>query len=133
MKIIPQQILDETCQAAASSERLRMNYNLHDSLDEPVHKMINAFQPGTVLPIHRHLHPAKKETFVLLQGKLEVIIYNEDGTEKNRIELSKESGNLMVDLMPEDWHSIEILEPDTVILEIKQGPYVPFQDIDLMK
>lgn len=133
MKIIIQQILDETCQAAASSERLRMNYNLHDSLDEPVHKMINAFQPGTVLPIHRHLHPAKKETFVLLQGKLEVIIYNEDGTEKNRIELSKESGNLMVELMPEDWHSIEVLIPNTVILEIKQGPYIPFQEIDLMK
>lgn len=133
MKIITQQILDETCQAAAKSERLRMNYNLHDEMDEPVHKMVNAFQRGTILPIHRHLHPAKKETFVLLQGKLEVIIYNEDRSEKSRTELSKESGNLMVELMPEDWHSIEILEPDTVMLEIKQGPYVPFQDIDLMK
>lgn len=133
MKIITQQVLDETCLLAAQNERLRMNYNLHDELDEPVHKMVNAFQLGTILPIHRHLHPAKKETFVLLQGKLEVIIFNEDRTEKSRIELSKESGNLMVELMPEDWHLIEVLESDTVILEIKQGPYIPFQDIDLMK
>lgn len=133
MKIINKEIIADLHQRAKESERLRMNYNIHESLDEEVHKLLNSLQPGTVMPIHRHLHPAKKETFVLLQGALEVRKYHDDKTIAERYLMSQENGNIICEIMPDEWHSFEVLEPDTLILEIKKGPYVPFQQIDLLK
>lgn len=132
MKIINQEIIADLHQRAKESERLRMNYNIHESLDEEVHKLLNSLQPGTIMPIHRHLHPAKKETFVLLQGALEVRKYYDDQTIAEHYLMSQESGNIICEIMPDEWHSFEVLEPDTLILEIKKGPYVPFQKIDLL-
>ena len=132
MKIISQQILDDVHAQAKASPRLRMNYNLHETMDENVHKLVNSLQPGTLMPIHRHLHPPKKETFVMLAGALELKIYNDDGSIRESHILSRESGNLVAEIMPEEWHSFTVLEPDTAILEIKPGPYLPFQDIDLL-
>lgn len=133
MKIINNTVVNELHSSALASPRLRMNYNIHESLEEDVHKLLNSLQPGTIMPIHRHLHPAKKETFVLLQGALEVRKYNDDKTIAEKYVMSRESGNIICEIMPEEWHSFEVLEPDTLILEIKKGPYVPFQEIDLLK
>lgn len=132
MKIIGTKIISDLHTQAEESPRLRMNYNIHESLEEDVHKLLNSLQPGTVMPIHRHLHPAKKETFVLLQGALEVRRYNDDKTIAEKYVMSQESGNIICEIMPEEWHSFEVLEPDTLILEIKKGPYLPFQEIDLL-
>lgn len=133
MKIIGKEIISEVHRQSAESQRLRMNYNIHETLDEDVHKLLNSLQPGTIMPVHRHLHPAKKETFVLLEGALEVLKYNDDKTVAERYLMSRESGNVVCEIMPEEWHSFNVLEPDTLILEIKKGPYVPFQEIDLLK
>jgi hypothetical protein len=133
MKIITQDIINDTCTKASLSERKRMNYNIHETLDEDFHKMINAFQVGTKIPVHRHLHPSRKETYILLQGKLDVVRFNDEGHIISRTELSKESGNLIAEMLPEDWHTLDIKEPDTVIVEIKKGPYIPFPEIDLLK
>lgn len=133
MKIIGKEIISQVHKQAGESPRLRMNYNIHESLEEDVHKLLNSLQPGTIMPIHRHLHPEKKETFVLLQGALEVRKYNDDKTIAEKYVMSRESGNIICEIMPEEWHSFEVLEPDTLILEIKKGPYVPFQEIDLLK
>lgn len=133
MKIIGKDIINEVHQKAKLSERLRMNYNIHETLDEDVHKLLNSLQPGTVMPVHRHLHPEKKETFVLLEGALEVLKYNDDNTVIERYLMSHESGNIVCEIMPWEWHSFNVLEPDTLILEIKKGPYIPFQKIDLLK
>lgn len=132
MKIIGTKIISDLHTQAEESPRLRMNYNIHESLEEDVHKLLNSLQPGTVMPIHRHLHPAKKETFVLLQGALEVRRYNDDKTIAEKYVMSQESGNIICEIMPEEWHSFEVLESDTLILEIKKGPYLPFQEIDLL-
>lgn len=132
MKIITRKTIEEICTQASDNERLRMNFNLHDSLDESVHKLLNALQPGTVMPVHRHLHPPKKETFVLLQGALELKFYNDAKEVTRRFLLSETGDNLIAEIMPEEWHSFEVLEPDTVILEIKPGPYLPFQPVDLL-
>ena len=133
MKIIGKEIISEVHRQSAESPRLRMNYNIHETLDEDVHKLLNSLQPGTVMPVHRHLHPAKKETFVLLEGALEVLKYNDDKTVAERYLMSRESGNVICEIMPEEWHSFNVLEPDTLILEIKKGPYLPFLEIDLLK
>lgn len=133
MKIINQEVIANLHNKAKESERLRMNYNIHETLDEELHKLLNSLQPGTVMPIHRHLHPAKKETFVLLQGALEVRKYNDDKTIAEHYLMSHENGNIICEIMPDEWHSFEVLEQDTLILEIKKGPYVPFLKIDLLK
>ncbi|QIU96345.1 WbuC family cupin fold metalloprotein [Bacteroides faecium] len=133
MKIIGKSIVAEVHKQARVSERLRMNYNIHESLDEDIHKLLNSLQPETIMPIHRHLHPSKKETFVLLQGAIEVLRYDDNKTIVERHLMSSESGNIICEIMPGEWHSLRVLESDTLILEIKKGPYIPFQDIDLLK
>lgn len=133
MKVIGKEILRQVHAEAQESPRLRMNYNLHESLDETVHKMINSLQPGTILPIHRHLHPAKKETFVLLEGAVEILRYNDRKEVIERHLLSRESGNLICEILPDEWHSLQVIAANTAILEIKKGPYLPFQEIDLLK
>jgi cupin fold WbuC family metalloprotein len=70
MKIIDQILLDKVSAEAKESKRLRMNYNFHQSLDDKCHRFLNAVEPGTIVPIHRH--PTKDESFVLLRGRVMV-------------------------------------------------------------
>ena len=76
--IIDRKLLDQVSAQAKASPRLRMNYNFHQSLEDKCHRMLNAVEPGTVVPIHRH--PTKDESFVLLRGRVRVNTYNDDGT-----------------------------------------------------
>ena len=76
--IIDEHLLNGVSQQAEAPPRLRMNYNFHQSLDEKCHRFLNAVEPGTVVPIHRH--PTKDETFVLLRGKVRVTTHNDDGS-----------------------------------------------------
>ncbi len=133
MKIIGKEIIAKVHSQAKESSRQRMNYNIHESLDEEIHKLLNSLQPGTEMPIHRHLHPEKKETFVLLEGALEVLKYDDNKNIVERCLMSHESGNIVCEIMPDEWHSFHVLRPNTLILEIKRGPYIPFQEIDLLK
>lgn len=93
---ITQALLDSLTEQAKASPRLRMNYNFHQSLDDKCHRMLNAVEPGTDIPIHRH--PTKDETFILMRGKVRVLTYNDDGTIIDDIILSQESGNYGVDI-----------------------------------
>lgn len=78
--IIDEKLLDQVTVEAQASPRLRMNYNFHETLDAPAQRLLNALEPGTVLPIHRHMHTA--ETYVVLRGRLNVDFYNEGVTQK---------------------------------------------------
>ena len=122
MKIIDTQLLDEVSQQAKQSERLRKNYNFHQSLEDKCHRFLNAVEPGTEVPIHRH--PTKDESFVILRGKVKVSTYNDDGTVLDSIVLCAEEGRYGVDIPKGVWHAIESLEPDSVIFECKEGPFV---------
>ena len=77
MKVIDQTLLDKVSAQAKASPRLWMNHNFHQSLDEKFHRFINAVEPGTEVPIHKH--PTKDETFVILRGKVRVTTHREDG------------------------------------------------------
>ena len=78
MKIIDEQLLKEVSAQAKDSPRLRMNYNFHQSLDELCHRFLNAVEPGTEVPIHKH--PTKDEMFVILRGKVRVTTHRDDGS-----------------------------------------------------
>ena len=124
--IISQQILDELTRRAQSSPRLRMNYNFHQSLDDKCHRMLNAVEPGTDIPIHRH--PTKDESFVILRGKVRSTTYNDDGSVIESVVLSQEDGIYGVDIPKGVWHKLESLAPDSVIFECKEGPFVPHEE-----
>ena len=88
--VIDEQLLNEVSAQAKASPRLRMNYNFHESLDDKCHRMLNAVEPGTVVPIHRHV--AKDECLVVLRGKVRVATHGDDGAVIGDVALSRESG-----------------------------------------
>ena len=121
--VIDKELLDTVSEQAKASPRLRKNYNFHQSLDEKCHRFLNAVEPGTVVEIHRH--PAKDETFVLLRGKVVVKTYNDDGSLIDCVALCPNEGKYGVNIFKGIWHNIEVLEPDSVFFECKEGPYAP--------
>lgn len=125
MKLIDKQLLDDVSRQAQKSVRLRMNYNFHQSLDEKCHRFLNAVEPGTEVPIHRH--PTKDETFVLLRGRVIVRTYNDDGSVIESVELCPDEGKYGVNIPKGVWHNLESLESDSVFFECKEGPFVPHE------
>ena len=125
MKVIDKTLLDKVSLEAKESPRLRINYNFHQSLDDKCHRMLNAVEPGTEVPIHRH--PAKDESFVVLRGKVKVSTYNDDGSVIESFVLCHEEGRYGVDIPKNVWHNLESLEPNSVIFECKEGPFVPHE------
>lgn len=120
--VIDSDLLDKVSEQAKASSRLRMNYNFHQSLDEKCHRFLNAVEPGTEVPIHKH--PTKDETFVILRGKVRVTTHNDDGSIIDDVVLCAEEGRYGVNIPKGVWHTIEALEPDSVIFECKEGPFV---------
>lgn len=124
--VIDKELLDKVSAQAKASPRLRMNYNFHQSLEDKCHRMLNAVEPGTVVPIHRH--PTKDESFVILRGKVRVTTHNDDGSIIEDVVLSQESGNYGVDIPKNVWHKLESLEENSVIFECKEGPFVEHEE-----
>lgn len=130
MKIIDSELLDGICKQAKENPRLRMNYNLHTELDEPVQRLLNALEPGTEIPIHRHRH--SDETYLVMRGSLFVILFDENKKLLNKVLLDPKEGTYGVSVPAGQWHSIEVLESDTVIFEIKEGPYMALTSEDIL-
>ena len=127
--IIDDQLLDKVAAKAEESPRLRMNYNLHDSLEAKAQRLINVLLPGSPLPIHRHRHTA--ETYVILRGKMFVVFYNDMGAQTERYLLDPTQGNYGVQIPAGQWHGIEVIEP-SAIFEVKDGPYTPLEPEDIL-
>lgn len=125
------QLLDNLSAEARKSSRLRMNLNLHDSLDAKAQRLFNALEPGTDLPIHRHPHTA--ETYLLVRGKLRVMFYDDARNEISSTILDTQTGNYGIQIPAHQWHTLEVLESGTVILEVKDGPYTPLAEGDILK
>lgn len=124
--VIDKELLDKISEQAKDSPRLRMNYNFHQNLDEKCHRFLNAVEPGTEVPIHKH--PTKDESFVLLRGKVKVTTHNDDGSIIESIVLCPEEGTYGVNIPKGVWHSLEAIEPNSVIFESKEGPFVPHEE-----
>jgi len=129
--IIDKNLLDQVSEQAKVSPRLRMNYNFHQSLDDKCHRFLNAVEPGTVVPIHKH--PTKDESFVILRGKVRVTTHNDDGSVIEDVVLSQETGNYGVDIPKNVWHKLESLESGSVIFECKEGPFVPHEEEGILE
>jgi cupin fold WbuC family metalloprotein len=116
------ELLAQGCVAAASSKRLRIILPLHRSQEALVQRMLNFLQPGTYIRPHMHPLPAASETIQVLQGAIRFCLYSESGDLLQQMDL--EAGPLgLVDIEPGVWHAFDALLPDTVVLEVKRGPY----------
>lgn len=128
--LIDNQLLDRVTEEAKASPRLRMNYNFHTSLDAKAQRLLNALEPGTVLPIHRHRHTG--ETYVLLRGKIRIQYYNDRKEPLDSFVLDSLVGNYGIHIEPGQWHTLEVLESGSVIFEVKDGPYQPITPEDVL-
>ena len=129
--IIDQTILDDLTAQAKASPRLRMNMDLRNSPADGSQRMLNALEPGTPLPIHRHMKSS--ETVVCLRGHLREIFYNDAGEVTEVIDLAPNSDCVALNIPIGQWHSVEVLESGTVILETKDGAYEPLGEGDIMR
>lgn len=129
---ITQTLLDDLTAKAKESPRLRMNLDLRDSAEDSSQRMLNAIEPGSPLPIHRHQKTS--ETVVCLRGRLVEEFY--DGLERictERIEISPNGPVVALNIPAGQWHTVHALESGTVILEMKNGKYEPISDVDILK
>lgn len=127
---ISKQLLDDLTAQAKASPRLRMNLDLRNSPEDQSQRMLNAIEPGSSLPIHRHRQSS--ETVVCLRGRLIEEFYDNQGSVTETIELSPSSANVALNIPLGQWHTVRALESGTVILECKDGPYEPLGPEDIM-
>ena len=129
---ITQAVLDKLTAEAKASPRLRMNMDLRNSDADQSQRMLNAIEPGSVVPIHRH--QKSSETVVCLRGRLVEEFYDElERTCTERIELSPSGPVVALNIPAGQWHTVQALESGTVILEMKNGKFEPIQDCDVLK
>lgn len=127
---IDKELLDSLSQKAKGSERLRMNMDLRTSQDDKSQRMLNALEPDTVLPIHRHRFST--ETVVMVRGSLKEIFYNENGEITDIITMQAGGECPALQIPAGQWHTVEVLETGTVIFEAKDGAYAPLSEEDIL-
>ena len=93
MKLITEELLDTVTSQAKENSRLRMNYNFHASMDAPIHRLLNALEPGTYLPPHRHT--GKEETYLVLRGSLLAFFYDDAGDVTDKVCLNLRKVNMV--------------------------------------
>lgn len=130
--LITQVILDELTEQAKASPRLRINMDLRNSAEDKSQRMLNAIEPGSSIPIHRH--QKSSETVVCLRGRLVELFFDELKmmcTES--IELSPDGPTVAVNIPIGQWHTVRALESGTVILECKDGAYEQLGEDDVLR
>ena len=124
-------LLDSLTEQAKASPRLRMNYDLRTSADDGSQRMLNAIEPGSVVPIHRHQKTS--ETVVVLRGKVVEEFYDElERVCSAAYEMSAGGPVCALNIPAGTWHTLRSLESGTVILEMKDGAYEPIGKEDMI-
>ena len=126
--LINKALLDELTEKAKSSPRLRANYDLRDSAEDDSQRMLNAIEPGTVLPIHRH--KATSETCICVRGHFEEYFYDDKGRMTETIDMVP--GGNVINIPVGQWHSLRSLESGTVLFEAKNGKYEPLAEDEVL-
>ena len=126
--IVDQKVLDDLTARAKVSPRLRMNLDLRNSPEDLSQRMLNAIEPGTVLPIHRHR--TTSETVVCLRGHFVEYFYDAAGQMTEAIDMVP--GGTLINIPAGQWHNLESLESGTVLLEVKDGAYEPIGEEDIL-
>ena len=126
--IIDKQFLDELTASAKASPRLRMNMDLRNGPEDGSQRMLNALEPGTVMPIHRH--HGSSETVICVRGHFEEYFYDSEGRLTETVDMVP--GGVVLNIEKGRWHSLKCLESGTVLLEAKDGAYAPLAEDEVM-
>ena len=129
--ILTSDILDKLSAEAKNCERLRMNLDLRTSSADQSQRMLNALEPGTQVPIHRH--PTTSETVVLLRGSVREFFYDDKGNVTESVLLRAGAEPSAMNIPKGVWHTLECLEPGTILFETKDGAFEPRRDEDTME
>ena len=129
--VIDSVLLDKLTAQAQESPRLRMNLDLRNSDADSSQRMLNAIEPGSVVPIHRHQKTS--ETVVVLRGRVVEEYYSSEGAVVATYDLAAGGPICALNIPAGQWHTLRALDPGTVILEMKDGPYEPIQECDILK
>ena len=123
------ELLDNLTAQAKASPRLRMHYDLRNSQEDTSQRILNAMEPGTELPIHRHCESS--ETVVMLRGKGKWNYYDDNGNLTESFMISADGDTKGISVPKGRWHNSESLESGTIILECKDGVWKPLTDEDI--
>lgn len=127
--VITKEILDELTAKAKENPRLRCNLDMRNTADDQSQRMLNALEPGTVMPIHRH--KSTSETCVCIRGHFEEYFYDDNGNLTDTIDMKP--GGVVLNIEKGQWHSLKCLESGTVLLEAKDGTYAPLEPGDILE
>ncbi len=129
--IIDKKLLDDLSAKAKALPRLRQAYDLRNTSEDNSQRMLNALEPGTVMPIHRHL--ASSETVTVLRGKIRWHFYDDAGNKTESVLLDANGDVRCINVEKGRWHSLECLESGSVLLESKDGAYKPLESDEIME
>ena len=129
--MIDKELLDSLTAQAKINPCLRQSFDLRNSAEDKSQRMLNALEPGTVMPIHRH--HASSETVVILRGRIRWIFYDDQGRITESTELRSDGDIRMLNVEKDRWHSLECLESGSVLYESKDGPYHPLEEDEIYK
>lgn len=127
--IVDKALLDELCLKAKDNPRLRQSLDLRNSSEDQSQRMLNALEPGTVMPIHRHKDSS--ETCVCIRGHFEEYFYDKEGNLTDTIDMVP--GGVVLNIEAGQWHSLKCLESGTVLLEAKDGAYAPLEHDEIFE
>lgn len=125
---IDKELLDQLTAQAKATPRLRQNYDLRNSENDGSQRMLNAIEPGTVMPIHRH--PNTSTTVVIIRGKMRQNFYDDKGILTESVILDAEGEIRAAQIEQSRWHNLESLETGTILFEAKDGAWKPYEIID---
>ena len=129
--LITKEILNELIRKARTSPRLRANMDLRNTQDDTSQRMLNAIEPDSVIPIHRH--PSSSETCIVIQGSVTESFHDNQGNVIQHYELSATPGSNVLQIPANTWHSLKSNVTGTIIFEVKDGRYVPLEHKDMMQ
>lgn len=129
--IIDNQLLDTISSQAKANPRLRQNYDLRNTPEDNSQRMLNALEPGTVVPIHRHRNTS--ETVVIVRGSLIERFYDDEGNVTEEVLMVPGGENPVSQVEKGRWHSLECLETGTVLFEAKDGTWELLGEEDIMR
>ena len=129
--IIDQKTMDSLSRQAKESPRLRQAFDLRTTPHDSSQRILNAVEPGTVLPVHRHR--GTTETLIVLRGKVVQHYYNDAGEKTASYVLAPNTDQVGMSVPVGQWHALESLEEGSVIFECKDGAYEPLSAEDILE
>lgn len=129
--VITQALLDKLTEEAKANPRLRQSFDLRNSAEDESQRMLNAIEPGTIMPIHRHM--ASSETVTLLRGRIRWHFYDDAGKETESVLLDANGNVRCINVEKARWHSLECLESGSVLFESKDGKYEPLREEEILQ